>query len=122
MKNSRREKFQCKQCGRCCMLLHDAYSFCPLPEDIALWKGAGRNDILAWVCFFGQNETTLSEIADAWFNPISGEDVKRCPWLRKLPKKEQYYCRIHELKPDHCRRFPKSLSIAKKIGCKGLKK
>ena len=28
--------------------------------------------------------------------PVTGDDVKRCPWLRKLPDQDKYICRIHE--------------------------
>lgn len=30
----------------------------------------------------------------------------RCPFLREVPKKEEYICRIDETKPRACREFP----------------
>jgi Fe-S-cluster containining protein len=50
----------------------------------------------------------------------SGDDVKRCPLLRKLPNQEKYICRIHDLKPEHCRAYPRSRKHAQKTGCKGF--
>jgi Fe-S-cluster containining protein len=58
--------------------------------------------------------------ADIWFSPTTGEATARCPWLRKLPNKNIYKCRIHETKPPHCRNFPKSKKHALSTGCKGF--
>ena len=58
--------------------------------------------------------------ADIWFSPTTGEETARCPWLRKLPNKDIYKCRIHETKPPHCRNFPKSKKHALTTGCKGF--
>ena len=58
--------------------------------------------------------------ADIWFSPKTGEEASRCPWLRKLPNKDIYTCRIHETKPLHCRNFPKSKKHALTTGCKGF--
>ncbi|MBN2325935.1 MAG: hypothetical protein JXR73_02185 [Candidatus Omnitrophica bacterium] len=57
-------------------------------------------------------------VADLWINPRTGEDVTRCPWLRKVRGKNIYACRIHDTKPRHCHEFPWSREIAQKIGCK----
>jgi Fe-S-cluster containining protein len=46
--------------------------------------------------------------------------IKRCPWLRKLPNQDKYICRIHDLKPEHCRAYPKSRKHALKTGCRDL--
>ena len=51
---------------------------------------------------------------------VTGEDVKRCPWLRKLPNQEKFICRIHDVKPEHCRAYPKSMKHALKTGCRGF--
>jgi hypothetical protein len=45
--------------------------------------------------------------------------VDRCPWLRKYPKKEKYYCRIHDTKPSHCRGYYPDREQALLLGCKG---
>ena len=89
------EKFECVQCGHCC-LDHE-----------------NRYDILEWV-------DTFASLNDVWISPKTGEPVNRCPWLRKLSKKDKYICRIHETKPEHCRNFPKSKRHALESGCKGF--
>jgi Fe-S-cluster containining protein len=55
-----------------------------------------------------------------WISPAKGDDVKRCPWLRKLPNQDKYICRIHDVKPEHCRAYPKSRKHALKTGCRGF--
>jgi Fe-S-cluster containining protein len=96
--------FKCKQCGRCCLNLHDAFSQCATDDDIKMWEKEGRDDILEWVSSIHLGND--HHIHDIWINPATHEDVERCPWLRKLPNQDKYVCRIHEDKPEHCRKFP----------------
>jgi Fe-S-cluster containining protein len=115
--------FHCKQCGHCCLTLSDAYQTSATDEDIELWTAEGREDILEWVSFIpiGKDESgTMHYAYDIWINPRTGEDVDRCPWLRKLPKKDKYICRIQEVKPSVCRNFPESKEHAEKNGCQGF--
>ena len=77
-----------------------------------------ESDILEWV-----NSIHLGEehyIHDIWINPKIGDDVWRCPWLRKLPKQNKYICRIQDVKPEHCRKYPKSKEHAEETGCRGF--
>lgn len=114
------KNFQCKQCGNCCLNLLDAFCTCVTDEDVQLWEAEGREDILEWV-----NSIPIGEgqfIHDIWLSPVTGEDVTRCPWLRKLPNREKYICRIHDVKPQHCRDYPKSRKHAEETGCKGFDK
>jgi len=110
-------QFICKQCGNCCLNLTDAYQCSVDQSDIDMWKENLRDDILEWVdpidCGGG------AVVYDIWINPKTGGDVIRCPWLRKIPKKDQYICRIHEVKPRVCREYPKTEKHAKDTGCKG---
>jgi hypothetical protein len=41
--------FECKQCGQCCLNLHDAFQTSVSDEDVAMWRKEGRDDILEWV-------------------------------------------------------------------------
>ena len=109
------EKFKCVQCGNCCLNLNDAFCTTADPEDLIRWEKEGRWDILEWVSFLLEDDRTL---ADLWISPKTGEEVTRCPWLRKLPKKNKYKCRIHETKPAHCKKYPKSKKHALTTGCK----
>jgi len=63
---------------------------------------------------------SFAGLNDIWVNPKTGESVNRCPWLRKLPKKDKYICKINETKPKHCLNFPKSKQHALENGCKGF--
>jgi Fe-S-cluster containining protein len=107
------EKFKCVRCGHCCLDLSDAYQTSVPETDLKRWKREQRFDILEWVGpFEGMDEI--------WISPKTGEYVNRCPWLRKLPRKSEYICRIHETKPEKCRNFPKSKRHALDNGCKGF--
>ena len=112
------QNFKCTQCGNCCLNLYDAFSTCATEEDIQLWENEGREDILEWVSFIGTENQFVA--ADIWVNPRSGEEVTRCPWLRKLPNKSKYVCRIHDVKPRHCREYPQSKTHAEETGCRGF--
>ena len=111
--------FKCQQCGNCCLNLGDAFVTCATDKDIRLWNEKGREDILEWV---DPIAIGAEYVYDLWISPKTGEDVQRCPWLRKLPKKEKYICRIHEVKPQHCREYPRSRKHADETGCRGFKK
>jgi len=106
------EKFTCKQCGHCCKDLSDAYCNSVLEEDVRRWELEGRDDILKFVdqgSFFN----------DIWINQETGEELDRCPWLKRLSNKK-YICRIHHTKPTHCRNYPHSKRHALTTGCKGF--
>jgi Fe-S-cluster containining protein len=110
--------FKYKQCGQCCINLLDAFSTSVTEDDIRMWEQEGRDDILEWVDLIHVGGDQY--VYDIWINPDTGDDVKRCPWLRKLPNQDRYTCRIHDVKPSHCRKYPKSKKHAKKTGCRGL--
>jgi len=110
-------EFICKRCGNCCLNLTDAYQRSVDQSDIDMWRENLRDDILEWVDPIDCGEGVA--VYDIWISPRTGEDVIRCPWLRKLPKKNEYICRIHEVKPKVCREYPKTEKHAKETGCKG---
>ena len=103
------ERFKCIQCGHCCLNLYDSYCTTAYEEDLIRWEEEGRWDILGYI-----------NGGDLWISPKTGEDVTRCPWLRKLPRTEKYSCRIHDTKPRHCKDYPKSKKHALRTGCKGF--
>ncbi|MDI6854413.1 MAG: YkgJ family cysteine cluster protein [Deltaproteobacteria bacterium] len=98
------EGFVCERCGRCCLEL-DAHQTTVSAEDVARWWAQGREDILEWV------EPVMFEgevlAFDIWTSPRTGDDVSRCPWLRKERGKEAYRCLIHDTKPGFCREYPR---------------
>ena len=106
------EKFSCKQCGHCCLNLSDAYCNSVLDEDVDRWKLENRYDILKFV-------DQSSFLNDIWIDQETGEELGRCPWLKRLPN-SKYICRIHHTKPAHCRNYPHSKRHALTTGCKGF--
>jgi Fe-S-cluster containining protein len=97
--------------------LYDAFSTCATDEDIKMWEQEGRDDILEWV---DPIQLGNEFIYDIWISPVTRDDVNRCPWLRKLPKQDKYICRIHDVKPEHCRAYPQSKNHGLKTGCRGI--
>lgn len=83
------------------------------------WEAAGRDDILAWVGLIAVGDT---RVYDLWIDPKTGDDVSRCPWVEQVPGTDRYVCRIHDLKPDQCRRYPQSRKHADETGCQGYGK
>ena len=57
---------------------------------------------------------------DLWISPVTGCDTSRCPWLRKLPGREKYKCRIHDHRPDACRGYPVDVEQMVLDGCEML--
>ena len=98
------------------MNLTDAFSACATKADIERWEAAGRNDILAWVAPIPVGDAL---VYDLWIDPETGDDVSRCPWLEKAASSDRHTCRIHALKPDHCRNYPQSRQHADETGCPG---
>jgi len=114
------EKFTCRQCGHCCLNITGAFTACATEKDIRRWQENKRSDILEWVdvIYLGEKPAVF----DIWIDPKTGDDVARCPWLKKVPGKNTYSCRIHDMKPDHCRNFPLSREHADETGCPGFER
>jgi len=115
LKPIRREGFRCRRCGHCCLDLADAACHAADPADVRRWKRAGEARIL------DRLEEVLpgSGMYDMWFSPTTGDELHRCPWLRKAQGKAEYTCMIQDTKPSHCHQFPRSIEHAKDCGCPG---
>lgn len=60
---------------------------------------------------------------DLWFHPETGEELDgRCPFLRKVRKKDMYRCMIYELRPEICRGYPGRCPERRYGAMKGLKR
>lgn len=110
--------FVCKQCGNCCLKFLDAAQGEAAPSDVELWQRSGRNDILAWV--YPMTFSDGRVVSDIWISPTTHDDVDRCPWLRKLPGQNKYICRINDVKPGFCKKYPITKKHALEIGCEGF--
>ena len=74
------------------------------PSDVERWEREDRDDILAFADTFMRNLAGRDFGADLWFSPVSGEELDKCPFLKRSGK--LYQCAIHEARPEVCRRFP----------------
>jgi Fe-S-cluster containining protein len=113
-------EFNCRRCGHCCCNLVDAYRGCVSDADLERWRQGGRNDILSYVETLDLGHGNM--LHTAWIDPVTGDDVERCPWLDKLPENAGYTCRIEAIKPDHCRAYPEHRGHAEQTGCQGFSK
>jgi hypothetical protein len=83
-----------------------------------MWEREGRYDILEWVDTIQLGNHCVHDI---WISPVTHDDVKRCPWLRKLPNQDKYVCRIHDVKPEHCRNIRNQGNMPRRQGVRALK-
>jgi len=109
--------FNCLRCGHCCLTLVDAFAGCISDADLARWQLAGRDDILARIESLDLGRG--NRIHFAWVDPLTRDDVERCPWLAELPENGGFHCSIEAIKPDHCRAYPEHRDHALQTGCPG---
>jgi Fe-S-cluster containining protein len=86
----------CNFCGKCCKFGEGAGLGSATRNDIIKWRKY-RPDILNY---------SPPPSHDLWVSPVTGEETYRCPWLRKLPMKASFICRIHEFRPEVCHHYP----------------
>lgn len=111
------ERFACRQCGRCCRDLD--YHAEVTVEDVARWRTLDRADILKWVGVTRHRDGR--ETYRIWVVPGTNRFAEPCPFLKKIPTRHAWQCRIHEIKPLICRAYPVSKKHALMTGCSGFK-
>ncbi len=84
---------ECNQCGKCCTR-YGGGDLSASVGEIDWWEDH-RPDIFSYV-----------SDGKIWTSPVTGKQMLRCPWLRKLPKQNKYICRIYYNRPDECRHYP----------------
>lgn len=122
--------FECLRCGSCCRVAGEALHI--TQSDVERWLVEGRDDILdevfpvrvfckecnvQWPSPAGENCPKCGQRGEPiwyWIDHGRGQSymgqllgAPRCPFLRKIRKKEEYSCLIHETRPEVCREFPK---------------
>jgi len=110
------ESFSCRQCGKCCQTLD--YHNEVTADDVARWQRTGRTDIMDWVGVFQKDGRNA--VYRIWIKPGTREFAEVCPFLQKKPHKNQWFCRIHDVKPRICRQYPVSKKHAIMTGCPGF--
>jgi Fe-S-cluster containining protein len=99
----------CNQCGKCCTLYGNG------------GLSVTDTEIDGW-------ETYRPEIAEyvsggkIWISPVTGKQMLRCPWLRKLPRQNKYVCRIYFDRPDDCKYYPVTIEQMINDDCEMLEK
>ncbi len=88
--------FQCKRCARCC-LSTDHIDICE--KDLEGWKRAGRKDLTGKKMLAEWEQFGSSGL-------FKNRTSHRCPFIRKVRNKKEYYCTIYDVKPMFCRIFP----------------
>ena len=113
----------CERCGSCCVQIGYIN---PREEDIKRWVRGSRYDILEYCegwqedCWLWDEQELISYLRDCtnsemWFDPRTGEELSLCPFLRKVRRKEQFECRIHDTKPLMCQEYICNPKDMKKI-------
>ena len=87
-----RQLFFC-QCGKCCIKYSNG-GLSVSADEITAWDEL-RPDIYRYV-----------RDGKIWMDPATGEQIERCPWLKKLPGQNSYTCDIYYDRPDDCRFYP----------------
>ena len=101
----------CNQCGKCC-INYSQGGLTATPEEIAYWQ---------------QHQPEIAKYVNAeqiWFDPNSGEQLTRCPWLQSKysspSDRTMYSCRIYQYRPADCRHYPVNLAQMKQDQCEML--
>jgi len=96
----------CNQCGKCCTRYGGGLT--ATASEIDWWEDH-RPDIFEYV----RDEKI-------WVSPVTGKQMLRCPWLRKLPNQEKYICRIYNDRPEDCKQYPVSIDEMVRDECEML--
>ena len=97
----------CNQCGKCCIHYGDG------------GLSAEDNEIDWWETYRPKIFSYVSG-GKIWISPITGKQMVRCPWLRKLPNQEKYICRIYYDRPNDCRYYPVTIDEMVRDECEML--
>ena len=97
----------CNQCGKCCISYSDG-GLSASSEDLEWW-GSYRPDIAKYV-----------KKGKIWIDPVTGEQLNRCPWLRHDAGNKVYTCDIYHDRPEDCRHYPINIDQMLKDNCEML--
>lgn len=105
----------CERCGWCCVVYELTYEQADIDRwfdsegSITVRSNLGTYPILDFVELNarGLGSTWGNLRGYLWFHPETGKIlVGRCPFLRKVRKKDMYRCMIYEIRPEICRQDP----------------
>jgi len=95
---------QCNQCGKCCIK----------------YSNGGLTTSISQINYWYDHKSEIAKYVkdgNIWFDPETGKQIERCPWLRKEPNQNKYTCAIYFDRPDDCRFYPSTLDEMVADGC-----
>lgn len=98
---------ECNQCGKCCTNYSNG-GLSASPEEIEFWE------------VFRPHISRYVSEGKIWIDPESGDQIERCPWLRKEPGQAKYTCDIYDDRPDDCKHYPVTIEQMIKDDCEML--
>jgi Fe-S-cluster containining protein len=108
----------CTQCGRCCTDERFMGTLSVRSQDVRRWRRQKRHDILRFVEVLGTFAEHMGMgYADVWIDPVTGNERKRCPFVRKARNQDRYICTIYETRPAVCREFPYRVGQMEYVNC-----
>lgn len=100
---------KCNQCGKCC-IKYSKGGLSASEEEIKYWD------------IFKPNIYKYVLNGNIWFDPDTGKQMEKCPWLRKSPSQNQYSCDIYFDRPDDCKYYPVTIKQMIEDGCEMIEK
>ena len=97
----------CNQCGKCCLKYSDG------------GLSATADEIESWRTFSPHIYQYVSD-GKIWMDPVSGDQLKVCPWLEKAPGQNKYTCAIYQQRPEDCRFYPSNIEEMIRDECEML--
>ncbi|RBP50642.1 YkgJ family cysteine cluster protein [Arenicella xantha] len=97
----------CNSCGKCCIKYSNG-GLSASDQDLELWETL-RPEIFRYV-----------RNGNIWMDPLTGEQIELCPWLRREPEQIQFSCAIYFDRPEDCRVYPATVSDMIKDECEML--
>ena len=88
---------ECNQCGKCCIKYSNG-GLSASEEDLRLWEDL-RPELFRYV-----------RDGKIWMDPVTGEQIELCPWLRREPGQIQFSCDIYYDRPEDCRVYPATVA------------
>lgn len=106
----------CHQCGECCTKYSNGSGLGSVDEaQISEWE----NNIPHVIKYLGIfPDYGSGRFGDMWLSPVTGEELERCPFLRKVRNKPIYKCTIYKYRPYVCRNYPVDIDQMKKDKCR----
>ncbi|RUM93463.1 MAG: YkgJ family cysteine cluster protein [Thiothrix sp.] len=98
---------ECNQCGKCCTKYSNG-GLSASADEIEYWD------------VFRPNIARYVRDGHIWMDPDTGEQIERCPWLRKEQNQDKVTCDIYNDRPDDCKFYPVTLAEMIKDECEML--